>query len=151
MENFQQKVMYTSDYGVGKSKELKGIEMDAKMKNSLIVIETHVTARIDYSDIVYIECRGRDTLVTTERFELMIKRRMEDISSELEKNSTMFCRMDKRRIINLEKVDYMMGGVIYLSNGREVRSSKSIYLKARKCYREYISRGMLLALADDEC
>ena len=133
MENFQQKVMYTSDYGVGKSKELKGIEMDAKMKNSLIVIETHVTARIDYSDIVYIECRGRDTLVTTERFELMIKRRMEDISGELEKNSTMFCRMDKRRIINLEKVDYMMGGVIYLSNGREVRSSKSIYLKARKC------------------
>ena len=129
MENFQQKVMYTSDYGVGKSKELKGIEMDAKMKNSLIVIETHVTARIDYSDIVYIECRGRDTLVTTERFELMIKRRMEDISGELEKNSTMFCRMDKRRIINLEKVDYMMGGVIYLSNGREVRSSKSIYLK----------------------
>ena len=151
MENFQQKVMYTSDYGVGKSKELKGIEMDAKMKNSLIVIETHVTARIDYSDIVYIECRGRDTLVTTERFELMIKRRMEDISGELEKNSTMFCRMDKRRIINLEKVDYMMGGVIYLSNGREERSSKSIYLKARKCYREYISRGMLLALADGEC
>lgn len=114
--------------------------MNAKTKDSLIVIETHVTARIDYSDIVYIECRGRDTLVATERFELMIKRRLEDICDELERNSKMFCRMDKRRIINLDKVDYMMGGVIYLSNGREVRSSKSIYLKTRKCYREYISR-----------
>lgn len=108
-------------------------------REDLVIAEPHMNARVVYNSIIYIENRYRETVIVTEKGRIGLKYRLQEAADQLSRAAgKRFCSAGVSYIINFDHVNYMSDGTLYMSNGEEISFCKNMYLKVRKCYREYI-------------
>ena len=108
------------------------------MKTHLPIIKSDIVANVSYDDIVYILQRLDETSIVTQKRMFVFNSRLRDIASELD---ARFYRCHRSYIINLDHVEFLRDSRVHMSNGDSIYLCKSLYLRARHTYIEYITKG----------
>ena len=109
------------------------------MRNCLPIIKSDIVANVPYENIIYIlQSLEETTVVTTGRL-LVFTGRLKDIAPVLDDR---FYQCHRSYIINLDHVDALKDRRLYMSNGDSIYLCKSLYLRARKTYIDYITGGI---------
>ncbi len=108
------------------------------MRTHLPIIKPDIVANVSYDDIVYILQRLEETNVVTEKRLFVFNSRLRDIAVMLDGR---FYQCHRSYIINLDHIEFLKDSRVHMSNGDSIYLCKSLYLRARHAYIEYITKG----------
>ena len=108
------------------------------MRDCLPIIKPEIVANVPYENIIYILQSLEETTVVTTRRLIVFTGRLKDTAKKLDDR---FYQCHRSYIVNLDHVEALKDRRLHMSNGDSIYLCKSLYLKARKTYIEYMIGG----------
>lgn len=96
-----------------------------------------IVARVQFLNIIYIENCDRDIEIVTDKMKFREKGKISEILKELDGR---FYSPHRSYIVNMDHVAMVDTEGIVMSNGDEIKVCRSLLLKIKKEYWEYINK-----------
>lgn len=108
-----------------------------KKKKQLVVREAGKVCRIPYQDIQYLESRGREVRIVTDKTNHFVKGKFSDMEKNLPK--TEFIKTHRSYIVNVQHLIKVERYSAMLSNYEEIPISQSLYNDTKQQFMETVS------------